>query len=468
MKNLNLYILGVIAILFSACSTNQDLATLNEYDDIYYQGNRTVVASAASAAVNDNTLDGASDAERSYYQNAPFPETETTEQNDSANPDSDYYDEDYANRIDNFHRPNDGDYLYSNSQNTSPSLSMSLGYGMGSYGSGMNMGFSYGSPGYGHRPMGMYNSYYSSYYSPFNRSPWYSPYSVRPYGYGGYGSPFYYDPFYPSYGYGGYGGYGSYGGYGGYYPPYYGSGGIGGDYYGNSGGVVSTPRSNSGSVRPSRGGVITPNNTSGGGGGRNEVTPTSPDASDNVKRENATHKKTTTERPQQTELRGKDVQTREDLRGDVKARPSGTRDYNTTTRGEYTRPGTTRNDYIRTEQPVRQTRSTTPTRTTTPSRVVTPSRTPDTRTLSPATRSRSGNINPTNNRQPSRTGTPSQRNRSNTSPSRQQRNATPRQSTPSRSYSRPSAPTRSSGGSFGGGGGGTSSPSSTPSRGSRR
>src|SRR5690606_8054666 len=129
------------------------LAKLNEYDDVYYQGSPTAAPMAAPVAVNDNTLNDASDAERSYYQNAPYTETEPSQDN-SYNTDSDYYDEDYANRIDNFHRPNDGDYMYSNSQNTSPSLSYNVGVGMGSYGSGLSMGMSYGSPGYYGSSMG--------------------------------------------------------------------------------------------------------------------------------------------------------------------------------------------------------------------------------------------------------------------------------------------------------------------------
>lgn len=344
---------------------------------------------------------------------------------------------------------------------------------MGNYGSGFNMGFSYGSPAYG---MG-YNTFNMGYGSPYMSpwySPYYSPYYSRPYygyGYGGYHSPFY-DPYYPSYGYGGYGG----GYYGGYYPPYYG-GGVGGDYYGSSSGVVSTPRENSGSVRPSRGGVINPNTTSGGGRSEIMTTPSSPNATQGSTRStNEINRSTVVERSGQAELRGKDVQTREEVNREVRTQPTQIGNRNTTNY-ENTRPGTTRNDYIRAQQPTRQTPGAAPSRSATPNngsmrlpnQAVTPNRTQDTRPLAPATRSRSGNVGSEMNRQPSGTMTQPSRGRS-SSPSYQQRNASPRQSaptTPNRSYSSP-APSQNSGGSFGGGGSGTSSPASTPSRGSRR
>jgi len=134
MKNLNLYIILAFATLVTACSSNKELSSLDEYDDIYYSGQPALTASVNSNSGANSNLDGASDAERSYYDNVPYTETESDEEV-VAEDDADYYDEDYANRIENFHGTNQGDYLYSNPgyNNTSPNISLNMMYGMGTY-----------------------------------------------------------------------------------------------------------------------------------------------------------------------------------------------------------------------------------------------------------------------------------------------------------------------------------------------
>src|SRR5690606_40031764 len=117
-----------------ACSSNKELTSLDEYDDIYYTGQPALTASVNSNSAISNNLEGASDAERSYYDNVPYTETESDEDAVTED-DADYYDEDYANRIENFHGTNQGDYLYSNPgyNNTSPNISLNMMYGMGTY-----------------------------------------------------------------------------------------------------------------------------------------------------------------------------------------------------------------------------------------------------------------------------------------------------------------------------------------------
>ncbi len=436
MKNLNLYLILAFATLVSACSSNKDLATLDEYDDIYYSGQPALTANLASPSSQSN-MDGATNAERSYYESVPYDDSNSDEviQDDQ----TDYYDEDYATRIDNFHRTNDGDYLYSSpsNNNTSPSISMNMmygmgSYGMGSYGSSFGMGFSYGSPGYGGYP---YYNPYRSYYA----NPWYRPY---PY----YG---YYDPFYPTYGYGygygyGYSGYGGYyggGGYYGNYPPYYG----GGDYQGSNG-ITSTPRQNSTSVRPSRGGIINQNSGTDGRKNAND----DPKSNINQKSRAAdggvdnTRRSEAAGRTENVELRKSDVQNSE-------SRENYTRD---NTR-EYTRPGTSRSDFTPREQQTRETRPVT-------SPSTAPVRTENRNVVSPAQRSRS--VAPSNDRQrstvapqsrPARTAPTN--NRGNTRSTSPSYNTPSRDSSPSRSVS----PSRSNDS-------GSGSPSSSPSRGNRR
>lgn len=431
MKNLNLYLILAFATLVTACTSNKELSSLDEYDDIYYTGSPALVASGPSVSSNSN-LDGASDAERSYYDDVPYTETESEVE---IAEDDDYYDEDYASRINNFHRYNQGDYIYS----TSPNMSLNMMYGVGSYGSGFGMGFSYGTPRYGWGGYGY--PYYDPFYSwrPYYSSPWYRPY---PY----YG---YYDPFYPYYGYGygyGYGGYyggGYYGGgyYGGAYPPYYG----GGDYIGSGGGIISTPRQSSSSVRPSRGGII---NQSTDTDGRKSNSSESKVNSEVKSREGSG-------RAENVELRGAGVRNTEAVSREVSreatrevSRESYTRDVST----EYTRPGTTRSDFSPANQIPRERNTVTP--------GYSPSQPIQRNTVTPAQRSRSS-VAPSFQRERSNVAPQTRPTRSTPSYNRgSNRSSSPSYSTPSRSSSPSYSPSRGTNNS--------SSPSSTPSRGNRR
>lgn len=452
MKNLNLFIIGVFALFLAACSTQQDFTALKEYDDVYYQGSKERIANNTPIIVEEDRMDGASNAERSYYQNVPYSESEKTENEKSYDPDTDYYDENYANRIENFHRYNDGGYHYSNPYNTSPRMNMSFGYGMSPYyyGSSFSLGMRFGN--------GFYDPYYSNYYNPWYRP--YDPYYSMYYGLGGYYSPYnqFYDPFYSPYyspyryGYYGYPYYGGY--YGGYYPysyyPYY------GDYTGRSSvGVTSTPRSESTNVRPSRGGIITDGNNNGGD--RSEM----PMLNENTR--SSSDLRSEQLQPDKVDLRRDDVKTREDLTRERTEQTRANRE--ALSRQDYTRPGTTRSDYTRNNQMTTRDESIF-------------SREPSiinksserSRITSPATRSsQTDNLNRyyNNQRQNNVFNSPSRN--QNSSPVYQQRGtmqSTP--STPSRSYNNSSSPTRSSGGSIGGGGNTRSSSPSTPTRGSRR
>lgn len=435
MKNLNLYLILGFATLLSACSSNKDLATLDEYDDIYYSGQPALTASLSSSPSAASNMDGASDAERSYYENVPYSESSSDEV--VAEDQDDYYEEDYAARIDNFHRENDGDYLYSSPStiNSSPTIRWNMMYGMGSYGSSFGLGFSYGSPGYGYGGYGGGYPYYNP-YMPYYPSPWYRPY---PY----YG---YYDPFYPTYGYGygfgyGYSGYGGYyggGGYYGSYPPYYG----GGDYHGSSG-ITSTLRQSASSVRPSRGGIINQNSESDGRKSVNDEAKSSRDAKavgvDNSRRSEVYGRR------ENVELRPSGVQNSEALSRENQTRKSV----------DYTRPGTSRSDYTRSEQQNRQTRPT-------PSPTYTPERSNSRNVVSPAQRSNS--VAPSNVRERSTVAPQSRPARTSPSYNRgNSRSASPSYNSPSRnsSPSRSVSPSRSNDS-------GGSAPSSSPSRGSRR
>lgn len=437
MKNFNLYLILASATLLSACTSNKDLATLNEYDDIYYTGQPALTASLGSNSPMAGNMDDATDAERSYYENVPYSESNDEE---AVADQDDYYEEDYATRIENFNGSNQGDYLYSNpsnnntSINTSPNFNMNMMYGVGSYGSSFGMGLSYGSPGYGYGGYPFYDPFYPS---PYYMSPWYRPY---PY----YG---YYDPFRPTYcygygygyGYSGYGGYYGGGGYYGNYPPYYG----GGDYYGGNE-LTSTQRQNASSVRPSRGGVINPTSETDGrksinDGPKNNTNEKSRDI-DNTRRSQASG------RTESVEMRRSEVQNSEAV---------SRQDYPRENNREYIRPGTSRSDFTPNEQQNRETRPVA-------SPTYTPDRTINRNVVSPAQRSRS--VVPSQARQRS-TVAPQSRpersaptyNRGNSRSSSPTYNPPSRDSSPSRSVS-PSNNNNSGG----------SSPSSSPSRGSRR
>ncbi|MCZ4407358.1 hypothetical protein O3Q51_00950 [Cryomorphaceae bacterium 1068] len=251
--NTRIYILSIVTlILLASCSTNQDLVQLEEYDDLYYA---PAPRETASQSYDPNEFLGANSAESSYYGESPFvdeaekPSSEFEEKSNEDEESEDYYDPDYANRIENFHRDEDQDYVYSDAfaNNMNPrfygNMSMNSFNGVNSFGFGIGVGMGnpwmgnrwcdpffdpfcrcspWGRPGFG---MGMGWGATWGMYDPF--SPWYNPYMA-------------YNP-YPYYPYG--------------YNPYYGSGVIIVDGSGNSRGFQNTPRSGS-SSRNSRGGAV--------------------------------------------------------------------------------------------------------------------------------------------------------------------------------------------------------------------
>ncbi len=193
-----------------------------------------------SGTVDDsNEKSSANSDYQSYYYTEPadtLPPAETSGDTYTEGEYDEYYDYDYAARINRFHN-SCGDFgyydpVYTNSASSccGPNISfnMGVGYGWGYPYSSFSLGFGYGYPYY-------YSPWYDPWYSPWYYDPWYpAPY----YGYGGY---------WAGYNAGYYNGYwnGYYAG-GGYYPGYYPGGDYGyypGDYYGprtsRSGGVVN-------------------------------------------------------------------------------------------------------------------------------------------------------------------------------------------------------------------------------------
>jgi len=247
MKKFVVFI-GIVFALAS-CKSSYDSAAM--YDDVYYSPRQEKKQAAAEQKTEEtsglvygtNTISGTVDdsgeksADNSDYQSYYYSETadtlppaETSHDNYSQDEYDDYYDYDYAARIDRFHNST-GDFgyydpVYTNSASSgcgpNVSFNMGFGYGWGYPYSSFSMGFGYGFP------------YYSPWYDPWYYNPWYSPY----YGYGGYWSGYnagYYNGYWNGY----------YAG-GGYYPGYYPGGDYGyypGDYYGprtsRGGGVVN-------------------------------------------------------------------------------------------------------------------------------------------------------------------------------------------------------------------------------------
>lgn len=269
MSHLRFTICLITVALISSCATNQDLVNLEEVDDIYYQASPNGSRGSVTASTNTSSPDlmnGASNAERSYYQQTPYtPEAESSEYVEEENSDEDYYDEDYARRLENFHNDEKqpqynygGEDIYQVAENTAPQVNWNVGFGYSSFGPGMGMGMSYGNM-FGNPYGGWNNCYGYAMYPNYG----YNPYAYNPYGYGGF------------YGGGGYGmgyanGYNN-GYYNGFNDGMYG-GGYGGGYYGASadrGGrqIVNEQRpSSSTSTRTNRGGIVNPPGDNGGGG----------------------------------------------------------------------------------------------------------------------------------------------------------------------------------------------------------
>jgi len=265
--NTRRYILSIATIaLLASCSTNQDLAQLEEYDDLYYT---PAPREIASQAYSSSEFTGANSAESSYYGESPYvdeSEKPSSEFNDKSMDDElaeesdDYYDPNYANRIENFHRGDNPNYVYGDAFANNMSPQFYGGINMNSFNGFNNTGFGFGIA-MGNPWMG--NRWCDPFFDPFcNQRPWGTP------GFGinmGWGATWgMYDPFSPwnrsfmaynpygwrnPYAYNPYG-FNPYG-----YNPYLGSGAIIVDNGGNSRGFQNTTR-NSGSSRTSRGGVV--------------------------------------------------------------------------------------------------------------------------------------------------------------------------------------------------------------------
>ena len=294
MKNSIPVIIALAALtLLSACSSNENLVSLKEYDDLYYQGDERafVPLSASTTTTKANSIPGATAAEQSYYSNAPYDTSTPTPAEASVDPNEDYYDADYGRRLQNFHNPGgDQAYMYgdpngfNNGGNWNSNVGMGMGMGMGRGGFGPQS-FWGGSVGFGNgfnnNPWG--SPFYDPFYSPFN-----NPYNSAFHPYGGFNNCFgngFNNGFNNGFGNGfnngfgngfgngfnngfGHGGFNPYLGYNPFCPwgfnnPYFGNNPFNGS--GDNGnfnsGVTNTPRSNS--TRPPRGGVVGGGNTSG-------------------------------------------------------------------------------------------------------------------------------------------------------------------------------------------------------------
>ncbi len=219
-------ILISVVFLLAACKTSYDSASM--YDDVYYtpKSENSVKVAAVQSTNNEDLNYGSNIAtdrveqspdsnsgsdEYSAYQSYYYTETgdtlpsaETTDYSYVEEGYEDYYDYEYASRINRFDNAYGSLGYYSPAYTNvySPGLSFSMGYGWGFPSSYFSVGFGYG---WG----------YPSYYDP-----WYYPY----YGYG-YGCGYYGGSYWAGYNNGYYNGY--YAGSGGYYP-----GGEGGYYPG--------------------------------------------------------------------------------------------------------------------------------------------------------------------------------------------------------------------------------------------
>jgi len=233
-----LIILVSVIFVLAGCKSSYDSASM--YDDVYYtpksnkgkevtatqtdNSSGLVYGNNASTERFENSVepqkeylgtDEYSDYKSYYYTETgdTLPATENTGQDDYYYVEDgyeDYYDYEYASRIDRFHNSygNFGYYdpCYSNAYYT-PGLSFGMGYGMGWPSSYFSVGFGWG----------------YSYYNPWYYDPWYNPYYGGSY-WAGYNNG-YWNGYYA-------GGGGYYPGGGGYYPGEGGNSYYPGDYYG--------------------------------------------------------------------------------------------------------------------------------------------------------------------------------------------------------------------------------------------
>ena len=217
MRNLVILIIAIFAL--ASCKSSYDSAAV--YDDVYYTPKEDAVLtskSRTSKVVYGNTTPG------EQYQQSSQPESTAVGGEElksyqyiedtlpAASSDDgeyyyveeteeEYYDYDYASRINRFHNPAGSFGYYApvySGYYPSYGPSFSIGYGWGFPGSSFSMGFNYGWGG--------------GYYNPWYYDPWYRPmywgYPSYGWGYGG--------SYWAGYNHGWWNGY--YAGGGGYYP----------------------------------------------------------------------------------------------------------------------------------------------------------------------------------------------------------------------------------------------------------
>ncbi|NLO50945.1 MAG: hypothetical protein GX103_07280, partial [Bacteroidales bacterium] len=214
----NLIYLAIVLFAVTSCTATYETAAV--YDDVYYTPDRDKKVVSQSTTKTTRTIHSGTAASDSYSYSSQ-PESATVENNqqksyqyvDDTIPAAsnneyyyveeteEYYDYDYANRINRFHNnygnfgyyaPVYGGYPYYGS-------GLSFSYGMGFPSSYFSMGFGWGWGG--------------GYYNPWYYDPWYSPW----YGGGSYWMGYnhgYYNGYWNGY----YAGGGYYPGGGGYYP----------------------------------------------------------------------------------------------------------------------------------------------------------------------------------------------------------------------------------------------------------
>jgi len=158
MKNLKTYLIAGLAVAtLASCSSNQELVNLEEYDDLYFTGNRSATAAAfgtgaqaAKPVAQSSTPKKFSTREESlYYGNTEWEDVESLRSDQGEFSDDDYFDPEYADK--NSVNPNVGGFGNQNMNMMGhPRMNMHMGMGMGMGGWGMSpmMGFgmSFGSP----------------------------------------------------------------------------------------------------------------------------------------------------------------------------------------------------------------------------------------------------------------------------------------------------------------------------------
>ena len=171
------YGIAFLSVMIS-CSTSQELSNLEEYDDLYYTPTTRDVQTETYPL---EEFVGASSAENSYYGESPYvddsekPSTEFADvKAEEEDYDEDYYDPEYARRIENFHRDEDPHYVYSDAfqNNMNPRFYANMNFNSfnGFNSTGFGFGMSFGNPMYGSRGFGnpwMGNRWCDPFFDPF-------------------------------------------------------------------------------------------------------------------------------------------------------------------------------------------------------------------------------------------------------------------------------------------------------------